>query len=1047
MGAALRAVHRPRVSAIVRAAGAGPHLEGAIRSVLNQSVKDLEVLVVVERESAGEQVAVRLAARDRRVRVLRCDPDQDPGSDLDAALRRARGRLATIIDGGDALLAGAYQSMTRSLDLSGSDVVVARSRPLTSPAASRIRAAAPKAPRRGQRLAQVPEVVEDLVSGAVMAPPRLWALSKAGGATGSVRASLAVRALAVLVSGRRIDLLDQEVYTWRAGSAAVGASLEAAPEALLEEVGALAQMTVRAPAAVHRSLVVGRLGRDLVRLAARSRQEHPDFGGRLRSAARTVLPAAEDPLWESIELLDRVALWLLTRDEPARAEELEELLGRRAEDLVSVPLTLEKGALLPDPCLVRQIKVPGRLTEIRDVDLRLNVSTDTARWVGPRTLEVNGCAWVPGVDPSLTDLPVIEAVDEAGRGLARTEVERCEAPRADLEAGDPWRSYLASGITVRLTVRPDRTTWFRVVTRVAGRTVSAWMPQPAGSSRRRPGPPESGRCLVASGERGLLEVSPAETGNRGSAVPPQEQVAVVVTGALLSADATLVLTGTVAGAPEDLDIVLACSSARRTTPAALAPGNRWSVRLDLADPDVELGTYALLWRTGTGGALHRPLEGTCLAGHEVDGPATEVPVAPEPAGSRVVPGRGVVGGVTGRPARRARIITRRDGSVALAVIPPLTLQERSTRGRWVLVEREAPDLRPGVFLESFGGRRGGDNPAAICEDLAAHGVTVPLWWSVVDGTVPVPAGAVPVVVGSPEWTEALRGSRVIVTNDHLPQWFSKREGQRLLQTWHGTPVKRLLHDAAPGAVSLRYRRLMSRQVPQWDLLLAQNQEAGQRLKRALGYSGEVRVGEYPRNVRMLGGADLRRRVRRELGIGEERRTVLWAPTWREDLRHADVRGGRHGQLSSIWADAPALADRLDTVILMRSHHMNRTRPGKGMIDVSRYPSVEELMVAADVLVSDYSSIFFDFALTGKPAVIYAPDLEHYRDVERGLYDDWPRRSGRPVALEQERLASHLSRILGGADAATARKAPPEVDPSPILDNLAWIREWITRFLD
>lgn len=105
------------------------------------------------------------------------------------------------------------------------------------------------------------------------------------------------------------------------------------------------------------------------------------------------------------------------------------------------------------------------------------------------------------------------------------------------------------------------------------------------------------------------------------------------------------------------------------------------------------------------------------------------------------------------------------------------------------------------------------------------------------------------------------------------------------------------------------------------------------------------------------------------------------------------------------------------------------------------------MVAADILVSDYSSIFFDFALTGKPAVIYAPDLEHYRDVERGLCCDWPWRSGRPVALEQERLASHLSRILGGADAAAARKAPPEVDPSPILDNLAWIREWITRFLD
>ena len=147
-------------------------------------------------------------------------------------------------------------------------------------------------------------------------------------------------------------------------------------------------------------------------------------------------------------------------------------------------------------------------------------------------------------------------------------------------------------------------------------------------------------------------------------------------------------------------------------------------------------------------------------------------------------------------------------------------------------------------MESFGGRSGETNPAAICEDLAAHDVRAPMWWSVVDGTVPVPSGAVPVVVGSQEWVEALRTSRVIVTNDHLPDWFSKREGQHLLQTWHGTPIKKLLHDA-PRTVTLRYRRLMARQVPQWDLLLAQTPQAGRRLQRALGYHGQVRVGSTP----------------------------------------------------------------------------------------------------------------------------------------------------------------------------------------------------------
>ena len=1047
LGAALRAVHRPRLSVIVQAVGAGPHLEGAIRSVLNQSFKDLEVVVVVgqgaDTQSAGEQVATRLSTKDRRVRVLPSERGGDLG-DLEAALKRARGRLVTIVDGGDALVAGACQRMIQCLDLSGSDVVVARSRSLTPSTGARQRTGPPREPRLGEPLVQVPEVVEDLVAGAVIARRGLWTRQRRLGALRTSPVSLPARTLSVLLTATRIDVLDEEVYTWRVGSVARGPSADTEPAALLTEVGVLAQMAAGAPPSVRRRLVAGRLSRDLVRLAECAYRERSDFVCGLRRTAKRVLPTAEDSLWDSTALLDRLVLWLLTRDDPASAEELEDLIGRRLEDLNRLPLILEAGTLRPEPRFLERITVPGRLTEVQDVDLRLHVSTDTARWVGPRTLEVRGCAWVWGVDPSLTDRPVIEVVDADGRVRRRTEVDRCQAPRADLEAGDPWRSYLPSGITVRLRLEPGSTVWFRVVTRVAGRRVWTWMPQPAGSSRWHLAPSESGQCLAVRGERGLLQVAPVEAGSRGSELPPSMPIDVVLLGARLAADATLVLSGTVTGAPVELDIVVSCSGGRMTVPAVLAPGGEWTANLDLVDPDVQLGTYTVGWSaTPEDGPDHRT-EGVCLAGEGIDGPAIEAPIVPAPAGGAVVPDDVVPGGGSGRPARRARIITRRDGSVAVAVIPPLTPRERSRRGRRLLVEREAEALRPAVFMESFGGRSGGDNPAAICEDLAAHDVRAPLWWSVVDGTVPVPSGAVPVVVGSQEWVEALRTSRVIVTNDHLPDWFSKREGQHLLQTWHGTPIKKLLHDAAPGSVSLRYQRLMARQVPQWDLLLAQNREAEQRLRRALGYGGQVRVGEYPRNVRLLGGIEVGRRVRSDLGIGEEQQVILYAPTWRERLRHPGGLAG-HSNGQGLQGDVYP-AHRTDAVVLMRTHHMNRARPGPGLVDVSRYPSIEELMMAADVLVSDYSSIFLDFALTGKPAVVYVPDLEHYRDVERGLYGDWPRGSGLPVALDHDELAFHLNRILGDFDVQAARREVLEVDPAPVLENLAWIRKWITRFL-
>ena len=1015
--------------------------------MLNQSFKDLEVVVVIgqgaDTQSSGEQVATRLSTKDRRVRVLPSERGGDLG-DLEAALKRARGRLVTIVDGGDALVAGACQRMIQCLDLSGSDVVVARSRSLTPSPGARQRTGPPREPRLGEPLVQVPEVVEDLVAGAVIARRGLWTRPRRLGALRTSPVSLPARTLSVLLTATRIDVLDEEVYTWRVGSVARGPSADTEPAALLTEVGTLAQMAAGAPPSVRRRLVAGRLSRDLVRLAECAYRERSDFVCGLRRTAKRVLPTAEDSLWDSTALLDRLVLWLLTRDDPASAEELEDLIGRRLEDLNRLPLILEAGTLRPEPRFLERITVPGRLTEVQDVDLRLHVSTDTARWVGPRTLEVRGCAWVWGVDPSLTDRPVIEVVDADGRVRRRTEVDRCQAPRADLEAGDPWRSYLPSGITVRLRLEPGSTVWFRVVTRVAGRRVWTWIPQPAGSSRWRLAPSESGQCLAVRGERGLLQVAPVEAGSRGSELPPSMPIDVVLLGARLAVDATLVLSGTVTGAPVELDIVVSCSGGRMTVPAVLAPGGEWTANLDLVDPDVQLGTYTVGWSATPEDEPDHRIEGVCLAGEGIDGPAIEAPIVPAPAGGAVVPDDVVPGGGSGRPARRARIITRRDGSVAVAVIPPLTPRERSRRSRRLLVEREAEALRPAVFMESFGGRSGGDNPAAICEDLAAHDVRAPLWWSVVDGTVPVPSGAVPVVVGSQEWVEALRTSRVIVTNDHLPDWFSKREGQHLLQTWHGTPIKKLLHDAAPGSVSLRYQRLMARQVPQWDLLLAQNREAEQRLRRALGYGGQVRVGEYPRNVRLLGGIEVGRRVRSDLGIGEEQQVILYAPTWRERLRHPGGLAG-HSNGQGLQGDVYP-AHRTDAVILMRTHHMNRARPGPGLVDVSRYPSIEELMMAADVLVSDYSSIFLDFALTGKPAVVYVPDLEHYRDVERGLYGDWPRGSGLPVALDHDELAFHLNRILGDFDVQAARREVLEVDPAPVLENLAWIRKWITRFL-
>ena len=100
------------------------------------------------------------------------------------------------------------------------------------------------------------------------------------------------------------------------------------------------------------------------------------------------------------------------------------------------------------------------------------------------------------------------------------------------------------------------------------------------------------------------------------------------------------------------------------------------------------------------------------------------------------------------------------------------------------------------------------------------------------------------------------------------------------------------------------------------------------------------------------------------------------------------------------------------------------------------------MLAADVLVTDYSSIVFDFRLTGKPIVVYVPDLERYRNVERGLYGGWPERAGWPWTCTQSQLVDTLSKTVEDFPWPVGR-----VDPAPIMKNLGRVRRWILASLD
>ena len=324
-----------------------------------------------------------------------------------------------------------------------------------------------------------------------------------------------------------------------------------------------------------------------------------------------------------------------------------------------------------------------------------------------------------------------------------------------------------------------------------------------------------------------------------------------------------------------------------------------------------------------------------------------------------------------------------------------------------------------IVFHSFEGHYS-DSPRALHEALLRDGGDHEhVWLAAPDRAASFPPGTTTVPWGTPEAREALESADVLIANTHTDTEWTKRPGAVYLQTWHGTPLKRIHWDVL-WAPEGRLERLQ-RDVDRWDLLVSPSPAVTPLLRRAFRYEGEVLETGYPRNDVLAGpeAEAVRRRVRAELGIPEGTRAVLYTPTWRDDAVFA--AGGKAPSLA-LDLEAATAALGSGTVLLPRLHYMltdalgSLSRPG--VLDVSRHVDVAELYLAADAMVTDYSSTMFDFAVTGRPMAFFAYDLEDYADRLRGFYFPYEELVPGPVV----RTTSELVAELADLDALAARNA-------------------------
>ncbi|MFI8085993.1 CDP-glycerol glycerophosphotransferase family protein [Kitasatospora sp. NPDC086009] len=464
-------------------------------------------------------------------------------------------------------------------------------------------------------------------------------------------------------------------------------------------------------------------------------------------------------------------------------------------------------------------------------------------------------------------------------------------------------------------------------------------------------------------------------------------------------------------APEPLELVLrhTGTAGEIRHPVATAEGGRFRIQL----PATRTGSdgTALPLRKGIWEASLHP------AGHS--GPARPLIAAPA-----VLP---ALPAATGAGGKRILLQRRWNDTLLLDSTPVLTPTERSAwtqarqRTAGYPAARRQP-LRDTVLYDVFGGRGYADSPRAVHAELARRGEPLEHLWTVDDAQAELPAGVRAVRIWSPEWYEALATSRYLVGNTHFPDFLERRDGQVVVQTWHGSPLKRIAHDVEnPWLADHGYLEALDRETPQWSLLLSPSPFATPLLRRAFRYDGEILESGYPRgDVLARQDEHAAAAVRRRLGIPDGKRVVLYAPTWREDQRRGDGDGFRLDLRIDLDHARRALGH--DHVLLIRPHaHVREPLPGAGdgfLYDCGDYPDVQELLLIADVLVTDYSSIMFDFAITGRPVLFFTYDLEHYRDTLRGFYFDFEAQAPGPLIP----TSCHLLDALRGL--ADDRSRPP-----------------------
>ncbi|HIP11633.1 MAG TPA: CDP-glycerol glycerophosphotransferase family protein [Arcobacter sp.] len=312
----------------------------------------------------------------------------------------------------------------------------------------------------------------------------------------------------------------------------------------------------------------------------------------------------------------------------------------------------------------------------------------------------------------------------------------------------------------------------------------------------------------------------------------------------------------------------------------------------------------------------------------------------------------------------------------------------SANGKYISYSKE-PVKKGLVVFESFFGKSYSGQPKYIYEYLLALNLPYQYVWVYQDNTNNIPGNPTIVKRGSLEYFKYAAKAEYLVNNIVFP-FHSKRDETIYLQTWHGTPLKKLGFDITVAGPEANARENFHKESRNWDYLVTQNSFTTEVLKRAFKFEKSIIESGYPHNDILIQNSKKRAtEIKISLNIPKDKKVILYAPTWRDNDANANWSFNFSLKINLLkWQKI--LGN--EYVILIRMHHLITKIKGleeaEGFAyNVSKYDDIQELSLISDILITDYSSVFFDFAVTKKPILFFAYDIKEYAENMRGFYLD------------------------------------------------------------